>query len=261
MPLTRSKKPSADAAATQEPAAPPSTQDTSKRQRKRPTLFERGENSSPSTVRNKRPKKRARVEPEPLEAAEASQFAAEAQTGDIVFGEEVIAGQGVEDEDNDLEESVDPCPEDEEAVAAVAGAVGNEGVSWEDFEAVARVRYRACLGDLARHPLVASDSFMGVKVEEMVLLDVWGWVDDVVIDLAPRKISVTSLTVVVYPNKQAKSERRQKTIKRDGYLAWRGFKQLAKQLDFESSEALNVDFDLVLSEQKEQVQQVQPSRV
>ena len=60
MPLTRSKKPSADAAATQEPAAPPSTQDTSKRQRKRPTPFERGENPSLSTARNKRPKKRAR---------------------------------------------------------------------------------------------------------------------------------------------------------------------------------------------------------
>lgn len=90
VPLTRSKKPSADAAATQEPAAPPSTQDTSKRQRKPPTPFERGENSSPSTARNKRPKKRARVEPEPLEAAEASQFAAEAQAGDIVFREEEI---------------------------------------------------------------------------------------------------------------------------------------------------------------------------
>ena len=107
MPFTRSNKPSADAAATQEPAAPPSTQDISKRQRKRPTLFEQGENPLPSTARNKRPKKRARVEPEPLEAAEASQSAAETQTGDIVFGEGVITGQGVEDKDNDLEESVD----------------------------------------------------------------------------------------------------------------------------------------------------------
>lgn len=130
----------------------------------------------------------------------------------------------MDDEDNGLEESVDPCPQDEEAVAAVAGAVSNEGVSWEDLEAVASARYCDCLGDLARHPLVASDSFMGDKVREMVLLDVWGWVDDVVIDLAPRKISVTNLTVVVYPNKQAKSERRRKTIKHDGYLAWGEFK-------------------------------------
>lgn len=78
-----------------------------------------------------------------------------------MYEEEAITGQGIEDEDTDPGEMDDLCSEDEEAVAA--GAVSDEGASWGGFEAVESVRYRACLGDITGHPLVASDSLLGIK--------------------------------------------------------------------------------------------------
>ncbi|KAF2633142.1 hypothetical protein BU25DRAFT_405083 [Macroventuria anomochaeta] len=58
-----------------------------------------------------------------------------------------------------------------------------EGISWEDFQAVVSVRYRGCFGDLANHPLVASDSFFNWKVDNIALFEVWEWIDKVVSEL------------------------------------------------------------------------------
>lgn len=246
MPSTRSRKPAAAAAAatsaaTQEPPVTPIAP-TRKRQRKPPAQFEAGKNPSPSTSRRRPQNKRTRVEPEPEPRAaapiKASQFAAEIQAEDIT-------GEGGDHEDAEIADSGDPCPEDE--VVEVA----DDGVSWDDFEAVASVRYRACLGDIAKHPLVASDSYMGQKVSSMDLWELWEWVDKVLVNLRPRKVSVQSVTAVVYPNKQPKSDRRQKTIRRGEYLVWDEFQELAKQVDFRTSEELNIDFDVVLSELRE----------
>ena len=113
------------------------------------------------------------------------------------------------------------------------------------------MRYRACLDDLSKHPLFASDSFVDRKVSDLALWEVWDWVDKVLGNLRPRKGFVKSLIAVVYPSKQLKSERRQKTIRRDDYSVWEEFSELAKRVDFRTSDELNIDFDVVLSELRE----------
>ena len=101
----------------------------------------------------------ALVEPKQATAAitielEPSQLAADVQAADIIGG----------DRRDNKDNKETPAPELDQAA--------EEGVSFEDFEAVASVRYRACLSNPAKHPLVDSDSSMYKKVSDLQLWEV-----------------------------------------------------------------------------------------
>ncbi|KAF2023997.1 hypothetical protein EK21DRAFT_104990 [Setomelanomma holmii] len=152
---------------------------------------------------------------------QATQTAASAQADDIVG----------EDEDTFEDRDGDPLPEDEAEVAAegAAGGIEDEGEPAyrpleDEVDPILRVRWRACLGgDMEKHfKPKAADSEHGQ------------WVDDVVVELRPKRAKISSICAVVYPAKRAKRER--------------AMKQLRQGVDYHANEPVNVDFELILAE-------------
>jgi hypothetical protein len=215
MPLTRSKKPSAASAAAQEPPVTPTP--APNRQRKRTRKFDSGVNPT-----SKKPKKQPKSRPlkpktkapatsrKPLEALQASQFAAAVQA------EEILVGGAISDDDEpELEEIQDPYPEEVEEVAGDAAAAGEP--SADEFQPVASVRYRATFVGAKEPLLEASDCREDVRVRGIMDSEVWQWVDDTLEKLKPRAAAVVTLAVTVYPVNQHKGDRRQKLLVRDDW--------------------------------------------
>ncbi|KAH7349218.1 hypothetical protein BKA66DRAFT_476703 [Pyrenochaeta sp. MPI-SDFR-AT-0127] len=209
-----------------------------------------------------------RASPSPL--FEPSQLAIDAQTDDILD----IA------EDDDVEEEDDPVPEDagETAAAAAtvvsdaAGVVGENSpiaatghepaaASPEEFseEPKLHIRWRACWGDMEKNTIPsASNSARNKELYTVREERLWRWADEVVESQKPRGAKIESLTATLYYSRQAKRDRCTKSIRRrcitadDGFELgnWGELLALAEEIDKESTEVLNCDFDLVLREQQ-----------
>ena len=142
---------------------------------------------------------------EPLEALQASQFAAAVQA------EEILAGGAIGDDDEpEVEEIQDLYLEEVEEVAAAAGEP-----SADEFQPVASVRYCAAFVGAKEPLLEASDCREDVRVRGIMDLEVWRWVDDTLEKLKPRAAAVVTLAVTVYLVNQHKGDRRQKLLVRD----------------------------------------------
>ena len=77
------------------------------------------------------------------------------------------------------------------------------------------IRYRACFGDMEKNAVTTAFDSDSIKLSLLSHGEVWRWVDSVVAELAPRKISVVSLCAVVYDDKTRKANRKIKALKRD----------------------------------------------
>lgn len=239
MPSTRSKKLSAATAA-------PSTPTPSQRKRKKPAWYESGPDPPPKKRQKKlrAPARRRRVGgsgggggrgggggAQALEP-EASQLAAAVQAEDIL-------GQtgGDDDDDSTMDDpQLDPEIDPEDEVAA-----------FEEFEAVAHsVRYRAAIGTVVQ----SADAEHSKPVAEIFLASLWAWVDQVVEDMKPRNVAIVTLCATFYPSKQHKGDRRQKTIRRGDYSGWVSFQELTKRAIYKVDDLLNIDFDVILREER-----------
>lgn len=143
-----------------------------------------------------------------------SQFAADAQSEEIITGY-----SNGEDEEVGTAELGGPAPE--EVVGARAAV--------DEFVAVASVRYCAALND-GKPVLEAADSAEDVKVRSLTLRHLWRWFDRAVKELKPRTVSIVNLCASVYPRGRKKTDSQQKRIVRDERALWGEFQHLAKHV-------------------------------
>jgi hypothetical protein len=81
-------------------------------------------------------------------------------------------------------------------------------------------------------------------------LSLWRWVDEVVAELLPRKVTVVSLCAVIYDEKTRKADRKIKRLKRGDYIGWESFHDQVKYVEsVGNGGSCHVDFVLILAEE------------
>jgi hypothetical protein len=140
------------------------------------------------------------------------------------FSQSAVAVQGLdggEDEDNEEEEDLgDDAVEAVEQEVAASKGLGLSDISID-------VRWRACMGDMEKNPIAAA--YNCERGGRLINLDdglLWDWVGEVLEDLKPKKVTVSSLCAVVYPARQAKRDRSIKRLRCGDYLNWLSFVRL-----------------------------------
>ncbi|KAF1937837.1 hypothetical protein EJ02DRAFT_505784 [Clathrospora elynae] len=222
--------------------------ESTKRQRQ---LFEQGVNPPGPVLQAKKRSRKARINPEVLPSAPQSPLF-EPTPQSPLFEPELVPPHTqsvVIVQAGDIASSEDNNGVNNAAGELSDGLVTNEVVA-EPEDPKLEIRWRACFGDMEKHPVPeAYDSDLNYPLSELLLTSLWGWVDQLLDKLAPRRVAVVSLCAVVYTEKQRKPDQKVKRIQRDDYLAWADFQKLVKLVDINAYEPVHVDFDLILREE------------
>ena len=89
-----------------------------------------------------------------------------------------------------------------------------------------------------------------MPLSQLYGLSLWRWVDEVVAELLPRKVTVVSLCAVIYDEKTRKTNRKIKRLKRGDYIGWESFQDQVKYVkSVGNGGSCHVDFDLILAEE------------
>ncbi|KAF1947567.1 hypothetical protein EJ02DRAFT_333557, partial [Clathrospora elynae] len=106
------------------------------------------------------------------------------------------------------------------------------------------IRWRACFGDIEKRPVPqAFDSASGCKLLQLFLTTLWCWVDKLLDELKPQKVTVVSLCAVIYEPKDRKADRRIKRINCTKFSNWYKFKELVELVYINANGYVHVDFD------------------
>ena len=117
-----------------------------------------------------------------------TQSAVSAQAEDVVGSHS--------DEDEAVDEAENGADDDDDLV--VEEEIEEE---IEDADPQLEIRYRACFGDMEKSAVPQAFDSSNKPLSQLYGLSLWRWVDEVVAELLPRKVTVVSLCAVIYNEK------------------------------------------------------------
>ena len=187
----------------------------------------------------------------PLFVPDASQLATDAQAAEI-------QGEYEDEEDTGEGEEVEEQPTTAATPTAVPIAAQVESNSLDE-EPHLHIRWRAYWGAMEKNAIPSAARFARNKPMYAINADkLWRWADEVIQGQLPRIGQISSLTATLYYNasRLAKADRCTIALQRRRAVAgesvvlgnWGELLEQVEELNKESSQPLNCDFDLVIKE-------------